>query len=625
MIEPEHAGRIGFTQGFALGDNETVTAALQRLQTLGVRHLRLPIPESLSETQAGRLWIDRLLARLGSQLEVMPYLVAGRTDTVPDWVRHVFTQFHSAVEAVEICASGPGLQALGEAARAAGCRPVLSRPTEGATAWLNEAGSTGALAAYDAVGLHHSAKTTGNQAAWSAALAEIGQVAHRFNPELAIWVTQTGYAAWRHDAARQAQSFVEAAAVPADRVFWSTLFDQPDTASSDPGHAHCGVFDQTGQPKLLGRLLEGGMAEVERVLATERRLKLPAITATRPVLVTGGAGFIGANLADRLAAEGHHVHIYDALARAGVERNLHWLARRHPSRVSFALGDLRDEAALTEAGTRAEAVFHLAGQVAVTTSMVQPMADFAVNARGTLALLEALRLHNPAAPLVFASTNKVYGDLADIDLVREGESYLPSRADVRANGVSEQRPLCFHTPYGCSKGTADQYVLDYAHSFGLRTAVLRMSCIYGERQLGTEDQGWVAHFLLKAIASKGLTIYGDGRQVRDVLHVGDAVAAYLSAWSRIDAIAGRAYNLGGGPANAISLLQLVAHIEDLLGRRVDVSFSDWRPGDQRYFVADTEAARRDLALAPALGWRAGIARLAEHFGAVAPEAAEAAQ
>ena len=624
MIEPAYAERLGFTQGFTAGDDAAVDAALARLQALGVRHLRLPVPETLGASQPGIAWLGRLLARLAPELDVIAYLPIGEAAAVPGWVRQVLAQLDGAVEAVEIGATGPVLRAIGEAVRAAGCRPVLAVPAGGAAAALQAAGEAGALSAYDAIGLHDLPPPAG-RAAWSARLAEIGQAAHRFNPELAIWITHTGYAAWRHDAAQQAQLFVEAAASPAERVYWSTLYDQPDPGSADPAHAHYGVFDQAGQPKLLGRLLEGGVAEVERVLATARRLRLPAVTVTRPVLVTGGAGFIGANLADRLAADGHHVHIYDALARAGVERNLHWLARRHPSRISFALGDLRDEAALSEAATRADAVFHLAGQVAVTTSMVQPLADFAVNARGTLALLEALRQHNPAAPLVFASTNKVYGDLADIELVRDGDCYLPARPDLRAGGVGEQRPLCFHTPYGCSKGTADQYVLDYAHSFGLRTAVLRMSCIYGERQLGTEDQGWVAHFLLKAIAGQGLTIYGDGRQVRDVLHVGDAVAAYLAAWSRINAVAGRAYNLGGGPANAISLLQLVAHMEDLLGRRVDVAFSGWRPGDQRYFVADTAAARRDLGLAPALGWRAGIARLAEHFGAVALEAAEAAQ
>jgi CDP-paratose 2-epimerase len=410
------------------------------------------------------------------------------------------------------------------------------------------------------------------------------------------------------------RAFLAGLGTDAIRLYWHSLGDDESIDRRDRA-AHFGIDTADGQPKLLGRLLAGGVAEVERVAALSRKLPAPAIVGSRPVLITGGAGFIGANLADRLAADGQQVLIYDALARPGVERNLRWLARRHPSRVSFVLGDLRDEVASADTAASASAVFHLAGQVAVTTSMVHPLADFDVNARGTLALLEALRQRNPTAPLIFASTNKVYGDLADIDLVRDGERYLPRQPEIRAHGVSEARPLCFHTPYGCSKGAADQYVLDYAHSFGLRTAVLRMSCIYGERQLGTEDQGWVAHFLLRAIAGEPVTIYGDGRQVRDILHVGDAVAAYLAAWASIDSIAGRAYNLGGGPANAISLLQLIAHIETLLGTPVEVAFDAWRPGDQRYFVADTSAICRDLALAPALDWRAGLTRLAEHFDA----------
>ena len=341
----------------------------------------------------------------------------------------------------------------------------------------------------------------------------------------------------------------------------------------------------------------------------------PRQVGGRPILVTGGAGFIGSNLADRLCANGHDVVIFDALSRPGVERNLQWLLARHPDRIAVTVADLRDRHALSEAAAGAGAVFHLAAQVAVTSSLVAPREDFEVNVAGTVDLLEALRRSNPHAPLVFASTNKVYGDLSDIVLGEEGDAWLPKDRGLREGGIAEDRPLCFHTPYGCSKGAADQYVLDYARSFGLPAVVLRMSCIYGERQLGTEDQGWVAHFLLRAIAGEPITIYGDGRQVRDILHVGDAVEAYISCWRRIGRIAGRAFNLGGGPANAVSLRRLLSHIEDVLGRRADVAFAPSRQGDQRYFVADTSAARGLLSLPPPLGWREGLARLAEHYGA----------
>ncbi|MFE1600665.1 NAD-dependent epimerase/dehydratase family protein [Methylobacterium sp. ID0610] len=334
----------------------------------------------------------------------------------------------------------------------------------------------------------------------------------------------------------------------------------------------------------------------------------------RPILITGGAGFIGTNLADALAAEGRDVLVYDALLRPGVEANLDWLRRRHPARVSAVVADVRDTASLAAAAGEAAAVFHFAAQVAVTTSLVEPTTDFEVNLGATLHLLEALRRRPDPAPLVFASTNKVYGDLADLEFRREGEAYRPVDERLHRHGIGEDRRLDFHTPYGCSKGGADQYVLDYARSFGVPTCVLRMSCIYGPRQMGTEDQGWVAHFLIRALAGEPIAIYGDGYQVRDILHVADAVAAYRAALARIDRVSGRAYNLGGGPANAVSLRQVLDAIRDLVAHPLDLSFHDWRAGDQRYYVSDTRAAAADLGLAPPIPWRTGLGDLARWLG-----------
>ncbi|RAK52813.1 SDR family NAD(P)-dependent oxidoreductase [Phenylobacterium deserti] len=330
-----------------------------------------------------------------------------------------------------------------------------------------------------------------------------------------------------------------------------------------------------------------------------------------PVLVTGGAGFIGCNIADRLAADGHEVIVYDALTREGVERNLSWLKSRHGAQITHVAADIRDARAVDEAVREAQAVFHMAAQVAVTTSLVDPIEDFEVNILGGLNVLEAVRRRGGTAPVIFASTNKVYGDLADVPLELVGDAYRPVDAALRVRGVSESRPLDFHTPYGCSKGAADQYVLDYARSFDLDTCVMRMSCIYGPRQMGTEDQGWVAHFLIQALEGKPISIYGDGKQVRDILNVGDCVEAYMQAWRKISAVKGRAFNLGGGPSNAVSLVQLIAYIEELTGRQVDLGFSDWRAGDQRYYVSDPSAARRELGLAEALDWRTGVAQLAQ--------------
>jgi len=337
----------------------------------------------------------------------------------------------------------------------------------------------------------------------------------------------------------------------------------------------------------------------------------PAILRRRPVLVTGGAGFIGSNLADRFASEGHDVLIFDALARPGVERNLEWLKKRHPGKISAVIGDIRDETAVAEVAGEAEAVFHMAAQVAVTTSLADPREDFEINIRGTLNLLDALRQRNERVPLIFASTNKVYGDLADVELDRTNDAYRPRDPVIRETGIGETRPLDFHTPYGCSKGAADQYVLDYARSFGVPTCVMRMSCIYGQRQMGTEDQGWVAHFLIRALQGDPITIYGDGCQVRDVLDISDAVNAYAAAWKNIEAVQGRAFNLGGGPSNAISLRQLIRHIEDVIGHSVETVYSDWRAGDQRYYVSDTRLVTRALGLKQPVSWMKGVAALAD--------------
>lgn len=330
----------------------------------------------------------------------------------------------------------------------------------------------------------------------------------------------------------------------------------------------------------------------------------------RPILITGGAGFIGCNIADALAEDGHEILVYDSLARPGVEGNLDWLKERHGSRIASIVADIRDEDELARAAREAQAVFHMAAQVAVTTSLADPREDFEINLKGTINLLDALRLRREPVPLIFASTNKVYGDLADLDFRLVGERYVPQDEVVRERGIDESRPLDFHTPYGCSKGAADQYVLDYARSYGLPAAVIRMSCIYGRRQMGTEDQGWVAHFLIRALKGEPITVYGDGCQVRDILDVSNAVEAYLSAWRNIDRVKGRAFNLGGGPDNAVSLRQIIAHIADLTGRKVQVELEDWRAGDQRYFVADSGAATAALRLSPPVPWREGVERLA---------------
>jgi CDP-paratose 2-epimerase len=318
------------------------------------------------------------------------------------------------------------------------------------------------------------------------------------------------------------------------------------------------------------------------------------------VLITGGCGFVGTNLADRLLSEGKRVCVFDNLARPGVERNLEWLRKTHGELLVVRHGDVRDAAAVREAVRRASQVFHFAAQVAVTTSLENPTDDFDVNARGTFNVLEAIRGSAHQPPMFFTSTNKVYGGLDDIRMREETLRYAPRSEKILHNGVSEERPLDFHSPYGCSKGAADQYVRDYARSYGLQTVVFRMSCIYGPHQFGTEDQGWVAHFLIRALNHEPITVYGDGKQVRDILFVDDLVNAFLLAAENIDACSGEAFNIGGGPANTLSLRELLRMIGTLEGREARVHWGDWRTGDQKYYVSDT---RRFSELT---GWQPGV-------------------
>jgi CDP-paratose 2-epimerase len=329
----------------------------------------------------------------------------------------------------------------------------------------------------------------------------------------------------------------------------------------------------------------------------------------RATLITGGAGFIGTNLADALLSSGQKILILDDLSRDGVENNLRWLRRKHGQLLEFKQGDVRDNKLVFALVQRSIKVFHLAAQVAVTTSLVDPIGDFEVNARGTLNVLEAVRAQTVPPPLVFTSTNKVYGDLEDVGVTEIGGRYLPINKSLQRSGIGDTRPINFHSPYGCSKGSADQYVLDYARTFGIPAVVFRMSCIFGPHQCGNEDQGWIAHFLLRAMAGLPITIYGDGRQVRDVLFVDDLVKAFRLAVENIDRLAGRAFNIGGGPTNAVSLIDVLEEIEHLSGRNIRVEFDDWRAADQRYYVSDTRSFKRATGWTPAVTAKRGIAKL----------------
>jgi CDP-paratose 2-epimerase len=326
------------------------------------------------------------------------------------------------------------------------------------------------------------------------------------------------------------------------------------------------------------------------------------------IIITGGAGFIGANAAARYLRLGHRVTVIDDLSRRGTADNLSWL-RTLGGYLTVATADIRNESDVARVfrdHPDTHVVLHLAAQVAVTTSVTAPRHDFEVNALGTFNVLEAARSLPGLRAFLYASTNKVYGGMDDANIVEHHGRYAYEHLPL---GVSEDRSLDFHSPYGCSKGAADQYVLDYYRIYGLPTVSLRQSCIYGPRQFGVEDQGWVAWFCIAAALDRPITIYGDGKQVRDVLHVEDLLDVYDAAIGAIGDVRGRAYNIGGGPTNTLSLLELIAHLEERLRRPLAPAFDDWRPGDQRVFISDISRARQELGWKPRIGIPHGIDEL----------------
>jgi len=324
-------------------------------------------------------------------------------------------------------------------------------------------------------------------------------------------------------------------------------------------------------------------------------------------IITGGAGFIGSNAASRYLQRGDEVIIIDNLSRPGTQRNLNWL--KPQGLLSFYRCDIRnsDEVkAIFNAHDDADLVLHLAGQVAVTTSLSDPLADFETNALGTLNILEAARFAGLDAPILYASTNKVYGGMEEVAIMQNNGHYAYSEL---CDGVNERQGLDFHSPYGCSKGAADQYVRDYARIYGLNTVVFRQSCIYGYRQFGVEDQGWVAWFIIAAILGKPIVVYGDGKQVRDILFIDDLLDAYDAAVSNIKRTRGQVYNIGGGPHNVMSLRQLITFLGCKQGRALPYTCRDWRKGDQRVYVSNISKAKVDFEWSPKVCANQGLTRL----------------
>ena len=639
--ESGSAMRVGVVEYFRQGDRAAVEKTLAKVRALKIADLRTAVSWADWDTPEGPQWYGWLLPRLAEEINLIPCVLVtparqamvARPASPPwdpkaygDFIDVLITTLGNCFEWIELWNEPDRLSEwdrtldphwqtfcamIGGAAYWAqhrGKRTLLGGLNVFDPHWLELMFRRGVMQYIDAVGIHGfpGAPDQGSQN-WLELVQSVQQILDQHRSGVEIWISAAGYSTWRHDEYEQLKSFTAALEAPVERLYWHTATDaNPYMPAGDGWHAddrdcHFGLYRGDGSPKLLARLwAERGLDAAWEALQSKGAIKRPPAKPTRPVVITGGAGFIGTNLADRLLRAGERVLIFDNLSRPGAERNLRWLRDTHSDDLQVEFADVRNPYALSRVVRNARQVFHFAAQVAVTTSLANPRHDFDVNALGTLNLLEALRGADEPAPLFFTSTNKVYGGLDDIALSIEDDAYQPTDLALRRSGINEVRPLDLHSPYGCSKGAADEYILDYARTFGLPAVVFRMSCIYGPHQFGNEDQGWVAHFLISALEDRPLTIYGDGRQVRDVLFVEDLVDAFLLARAGYRGLSGQAYNIGGGPENAISLLELLALMSELHGALPKHESGEWRAGDQRYYVSDTHKFRA------ATGWRAKV-------------------
>lgn len=642
--------KIGFVEWFRPGEYERVESVISTARALGVRELRTRICWADWYTSEGDGWYAWLLPRLASEFNVLPCFlytppslgIAPKFSSPPqtpkayaDFIDVMITRFGELFEWLELW-NNPSQPSEWDS-RMDPNWTIFSEMIGGAAYWIHKRGKkavlpgmwplnlhwlelmhkSGVLSHIDAVGVHGFPGTVEfGWRSWSEEVGDVRKCLTRLGVNAEVWITQGGFSTWRGDEHSQVQAFSDAIRAPAERVYWREMFDRPAAAGSttsqesDERDYHYGLLRADSSPKLLYRLwAEGGLTSVMNSARFVTRPRSGSSPRKR-TLITGGAGFVGTNLADRLLNEGHEVTIYDNLSREGVEKNAAWLQGRHGSKIKVEIGDVRDADHLKSVVCGAGQIFHFAAQVAVTTSLVDPRHDYEVNIGGTLNLLEAIRATDTPPSLIFTSTNKVYGALADLGLQKNCTRYQ-TLDSVLPTGISEERPLDFHSPYGCSKGAADQYVLDYARTFGIPAVVFRMSCIYGPHQMGTEDQGWIAHFLIRALKGEPIVICGDGMQVRDVLFVDDLVDAFLLAQANCRMLSGQAFNIGGGLGNTISLLELLELIGSLQSRKPIVRMSDWRVGDQRYYVSDTRRFKAATGWAARVSVREGVQRLHE--------------
>ncbi len=639
---------VGIVEWFRPGEFDEVRQAINDFKQLGITRIRTGVSWAEWYVDGSPEWYDWLFPELAKSLEILPCFLytppsigeAPRVSAPPkdlkayaDFIDIMITRYGDYFNWVELWNEPNNIveydftldyswnkfaEMIGNAAYWAqhrGKKTLLGGMSPIDPNWLQTMAERGALTCIDAIGIHGFPEVFDQQwSGWDENLKAVREVLKRNNLNKEIWISEVGFSTWQGDEVKQWEEFKKVLTTNADRIYWYGLTDlnpaYPTVAGFhlDDREYHFGLKKADGTPKLLYKLLaKDGIANITNHSYVKKDYTMK--DNQRYTLITGGAGFIGTNLASRLLSQGKRVMIYDNLSRPGVEQNLQWLQNKFGDKLLIQVADIREKNILQQSVKHAEQVFHFSAQVAVTSSLTNPTHDFEVNTVGTFNLLEAIRNTPHQPPLIFTSTNKVYGDLVDLGLKTNDTRYYPQSEYIKKHGIDESRTLDFHSPYGCSKGAAEQYVLDYSRSFGLKTAVFRMSCIYGPHQFGTEDQGWVAHFLISALEDKPIVIYGNGKQVRDILFVEDLVDAFLLAQKNIHNLAGQAFNIGGGPANTTSLIEILKTIERSTGKTIDITFEEWRTGDQQYYVSDTTKFQKATGWAPRHNVNEGVRAL----------------
>lgn len=644
----DNTSKVGIVEWFRPGEYSRVREAISDLKKLGITQLRTGISWAEWHVPENEQWYDWFFQEVSPHIEILPCLLytppslgtAPKVSAPPrnpkdfaDFVDVIITRYGDHFEWIELWNEPNNkleydftmdyswntfAEMIGMAsywAKQCGKKSLLGGMSPIDPNWLRMMIEKGTLEYIDAVGIHGFPSVFDQQwTSWEENIAAVREALDENFQEKEIWITEAGFSTWQHDEVKQWQEFKKAINAGTERVYWYGLKDlNPDYPTVgglhlDDREYYFGMKKYDGTEKLLYKLLaKEGMKKINDHDYIEKRYKID--TDTSYTLITGGAGFIGTNLAARLLEEGKRVMIYDNLSRAGVEQNLQWLKKTYGKKLLVQIADICEREVLQQCVNNAEQVFHFSAQVAVTSSLTNPVHDFTTNLKGTFNLLEAIRNSPHQPPLVFTSTNKVYGNLSDQNFITDNTRYYPSNKEYLEEGIDENRPLDFHSPYGCSKGASDQYVLDYCRSYGLKTAVFRMSCIYGPHQFGTEDQGWVAHFIISALEDKPIVIYGNGKQVRDVLFIDDLVDAFLLAQANIDKIAGNAFNIGGGPKNTISLIEILDIIKANSAQDIVISYEEWRTGDQQYYVSNTSKFREATGWSPKVCVKEGVQRL----------------